>query len=64
LRTCGYFHKSLLASALALAASTGCSLFSTRPVQTMADTAASLRAAREVEADEDAARERAPHLHR
>jgi hypothetical protein len=51
LRTCGYFQKSLLASALALAVSTGCSLFSTRPVQTMADTAAALRAAREVEAD-------------
>ncbi len=46
--------KSLQGTAAALAAVLvlgGCSLFATRPVQEMSDTAAALRAAREVQAD-------------
>lgn len=42
---------AFLAVGIVLLAAAGCSIFATRPVQEMSDTAASLRAAREVQAD-------------
>ncbi len=42
---------AFLAVLLALVAASACSVFATRPVQEMSDTASALRAAREVQAD-------------
>jgi len=50
-RVCSRFRSCLWPSVLLLAVLSGCTVLATRPVQLMSDTAAAIRAAREVQAD-------------
>lgn len=49
--SCRISIKSIVTGAVAAASIVGCSMMATRPVQDMSDTAAAIRAAREVQAD-------------